>query len=178
VNTESIFGFVPVSEEDWLVILVPLAAAGTSVSVLITRRRCSRPRISLLWRDIGAIFLTPLVWPIGVALLWTSRSWSRVDKTIATVVIPGGYALAWSTLGVRSSAAVPEGGVPPGWTPPSAPLHSWASPGVVHVVGGLVLIIALLLPSIIMLVLASRIQVPAIGGGVESTNSCDAGPVV
>jgi hypothetical protein len=41
--------------------------------------------------EIAAIVLTPLFWPVGVTLLWTSRIWNTRDKLIGTLVPPGGY---------------------------------------------------------------------------------------
>ena len=50
------------------------------------------------WREIGALFLLPfgalalpvLGWFVGVFLLWYSELWTRGDKLIGTLVIPGG----------------------------------------------------------------------------------------
>lgn len=41
--------------------------------------------------EILALVLTPLIWPVGVILLWTSSAWNTRDKLIATLVPPGGY---------------------------------------------------------------------------------------
>jgi hypothetical protein len=41
--------------------------------------------------EIAAVVLTPLLWPIGVILLWTSTAWDTRDKVIGTLVPPGGY---------------------------------------------------------------------------------------
>lgn len=40
--------------------------------------------------EYGALILTPLIWPIGVILLWTSRAWNTRDKLIGTLLPPGG----------------------------------------------------------------------------------------
>ena len=54
--------------------------------------------------SVLAVILTPLLWPIGVALLWLSPAWSASSKAIGTFVIPGGLALAaFLELGDRSS---------------------------------------------------------------------------
>ena len=34
----------------------------------------------------------PLVWLVGVVLLWRSRAWTARDKLIGTLLIPGGLA--------------------------------------------------------------------------------------
>jgi hypothetical protein len=44
------------------------------------------------WLDVGAVVLTPFLWPVGVILLWMSSAWSVRDKLIGTLVPPGGYA--------------------------------------------------------------------------------------
>lgn len=41
--------------------------------------------------EIAAVVLTPLVWPIGVILLWASTAWNTRDKLIGTILPPGGY---------------------------------------------------------------------------------------
>jgi hypothetical protein len=41
--------------------------------------------------EIAALILLPLIWPIGVTLLWISPVWKTRDKIIGTLVPPGGY---------------------------------------------------------------------------------------
>ncbi len=41
--------------------------------------------------EIGALVLTPLLWPVGVVLLWASAAWNWRDKLIGTLIPPGGY---------------------------------------------------------------------------------------
>ncbi|MGH7761155.1 MAG: HAAS signaling domain-containing protein [Candidatus Dormibacteraceae bacterium] len=41
--------------------------------------------------EILALVLTPLIWPVGVILLWASPAWRTRDKLIGTLVPPGGY---------------------------------------------------------------------------------------
>ncbi|HLJ65890.1 MAG TPA: hypothetical protein VKX16_00845 [Chloroflexota bacterium] len=59
------------------------------------------PRAGLL--EIGALILTPLIWPVGVILLWASSAWNARDKLIGTLVPPGGL---FTSLLVFSYAAV------------------------------------------------------------------------
>jgi hypothetical protein len=48
--------------------------------------------------------LIPLVWPVGVMLLWLSPRWRRGDKLIGTLVLPGGLYGAWFIgTGVRTA---------------------------------------------------------------------------
>lgn len=51
------------------------------------------PVQSRSWRalEIAAIVLVPLLWPVGVILLWISDRWTTRDKLIGTLVAPGGY---------------------------------------------------------------------------------------
>jgi uncharacterized membrane protein len=54
----------------------------------------TKPQVSPFasgWLDIAAVVLTPIVWPVGVILLWMSSAWSVRDKVIGTLVPPGGY---------------------------------------------------------------------------------------
>ena len=46
-------------------------------------------------REIAAVVLLPLFWPIGVILLWVSPAWNVRDKVIGTLLPPGGY---WGVL--------------------------------------------------------------------------------
>ncbi len=58
--------------------------------------------------DIAAVVLTPLLWPIGVILLWTSSAWNTRDKLIGSLLPPGGYfavALLFAGLGGYTSSA-------------------------------------------------------------------------
>jgi hypothetical protein len=41
--------------------------------------------------EIAALVLLPLIWPIGVTLLWISPAWKTRDKIIGALVPPGGY---------------------------------------------------------------------------------------
>jgi hypothetical protein len=43
-------------------------------------------------REWATVVLLPLVWVVGVVLLWRSRAWTPRDKLIGTLVIPGGLA--------------------------------------------------------------------------------------
>ncbi|HZU11604.1 MAG TPA: hypothetical protein VFB58_02100 [Chloroflexota bacterium] len=68
--------------------------------------------------EIGALVLTPLVWPVGVILLWASDAWSIRDKLIGTLLPPGGLftsATAFFILGLspaQSCVVVSRNGSP------------------------------------------------------------------
>jgi hypothetical protein len=59
--------------------------------------------------EIAALVLTPLLWPVGVILLWTSSAWNTRDKLIGALVPPGGYLgvsfLVFSGVGSYNSGA-------------------------------------------------------------------------
>lgn len=40
--------------------------------------------------EVAAVVLTPLIWPVGIILLWTSNAWNVRDKLIGTLILPGG----------------------------------------------------------------------------------------
>lgn len=67
------------------------------------------------WLEIGALILTPLFWPLGVILLWTSGAWNVRDKLIGTFILPGGLftslmIFAYVTLGrVQMCSSGPNG---------------------------------------------------------------------
>jgi uncharacterized membrane protein len=56
---------------------------------------------------VGGVVLPVIGWLIGVVLLWVSDAWSRRDKLIGTLVVPGGLLLPLALLTVAVSA---EGG--------------------------------------------------------------------
>jgi len=41
--------------------------------------------------ELLALVLTPIIWPVGVILLWLSPAWGTRDKLIGTVFSLGGY---------------------------------------------------------------------------------------
>jgi len=43
-------------------------------------------------REWTTVAVLPLVWVVGVVLLWRSRAWTLRDKLIGTLVVPGGLA--------------------------------------------------------------------------------------
>jgi hypothetical protein len=44
---------------------------------------------------LGGVVLWQVGWYVGVALLWTSPTWRRRDKILATVVVPGGVPIGF-----------------------------------------------------------------------------------
>lgn len=65
--------------------------------------------------EFGAIVLLPILWPIGVILLWSSRAWRTRDKVIASLLSPGGY-VGFALLGViahRAGAVIQWSGAMP-----------------------------------------------------------------
>ncbi len=58
---------------------------------------------------VSAVVLTPLLWPVGVALLWFSGAWSRRDKLIGSLLLPGGLALAYLIATETHSACPVQG---------------------------------------------------------------------
>lgn len=66
--------------------LATAARSESSMPVAPPRERSRAGAVEIL-----ALVLTPLIWPVGVILLWTSSAWSTRDKLIATLVPPGGY---------------------------------------------------------------------------------------
>ncbi|MBO0746191.1 MAG: hypothetical protein J2P43_14320 [Candidatus Dormibacteraeota bacterium] len=44
---------------------------------------------------IAAVILTTLCWPLGVPMLWYSRYWTRTEKLIGALLVPGGVPAAF-----------------------------------------------------------------------------------
>lgn len=67
------------------------------LAIRLYRTRTTGPNLDMARPDrvgtleIAAVALTPLLWPVGVILLWTSNAWKTRDKLIGTLVPPGGY---------------------------------------------------------------------------------------
>jgi hypothetical protein len=66
---------------------------------------------------VGGLLIPVLGWVAGVALLWTSRAWTRRDKVIGTLVIPGGLTIPVLMLSVGLAAPASEGCGPTTTTP-------------------------------------------------------------
>jgi hypothetical protein len=70
------------------------------------------------WREVATLFLLPIGglvvpvigWLVGVVLLWQSDAWTRRDKLIGTLVVPGGllapFVLLTLVSGVPGVAAL------------------------------------------------------------------------
>jgi hypothetical protein len=71
----------------------------------ITPPAASRPG----WLELGALILTPLFWPVGVILLWTSNAWNTRDKLIGTLVPPGGFMGVFLLLDISVMSARGQG---------------------------------------------------------------------
>ena len=50
------------------------------------------------WLVLAGGFLVGVGWFVGVAWLWSSHTWTRKEKIIATLLVPGGIALPLSVL--------------------------------------------------------------------------------
>jgi hypothetical protein len=108
-----------------------------------------------------AILLTPVAWPIGMSLLWRSSAWTRTEKVLGTVVIPGGI---WTAFlfesGDRSSCPIVAAGSTTG---PCVigPTYHWlhpASEAFNHVFGALVFASMLIVPLVVAGYLAFRLR--------------------
>jgi hypothetical protein len=106
---------------------------------------------------VAALVLTPLVWPIGVLMLWRSSAWTRRDKIIGSLLLPGGLAFAWLlSTQVRSSCPAEGTGACQ-----MGVMYGVLHPGPLafdHVFGALVFTMALLLPILTMSYLGLRLR--------------------
>jgi hypothetical protein len=60
--------------------------------------------------EVLAMVLTPIIWPVGVILYWTSSRWRTRDKLIATLIMPGGYPGLLFTLPILLLSTTVSGG--------------------------------------------------------------------
>lgn len=108
-----------------------------------------------------AVFLTPIVWPLGVALLWLSPACNSRLKLIGTLVLPGGLApAALLELGDRSSCPLSTAGAGDA-SCVIGPTYAWVHPGPAafnHVFGALVFLAVLLAPIVAAGWLALRLR--------------------
>jgi hypothetical protein len=71
---------------------------------------------------VVALVVPFIGWLIGTILVWLSRVWTRRDKIIATVAVPGVWILFWlGTMATHSSVSVSSSAPPR--NPPSPPLQ-------------------------------------------------------
>jgi uncharacterized membrane protein len=113
-------------------------------------------RVGLL--EIGALVLTPLVWPIGVIMLWTSSAWNARDKLIGTLVPPGGLFTSWTIffIGLEAPAQGCSSGTVNGHH--LATTCSGGVNGIEAVLLGILLVLILLSPIITGIYLGLRLQ--------------------
>jgi hypothetical protein len=106
---------------------------------------------------VAALVLTPLVWPVGVLLLWLSSAWTRRDMIIGSLLPPGGLAFAWLlATQVRSSCPTQGAGACQ-----LGSMYAVLHPGPAafdHVFGALVFTTAALIPVLTMCYLAMRLR--------------------
>ena len=79
----------------------------------LSRRDAFTP-IALL---VGGLLIPFAGWLVGVVLLWVSSAWTRREKIIGTLVIPGGLALPMFLLAVTVWSPSSDGCEPPRTTP-------------------------------------------------------------
>ncbi len=66
------------------------------------------------WLILAGGFLAGVGWFVGVAWLWSSHAWTRKEKIVATLLVPGGVALPLAvlilSLATRTSDCTSSGG--------------------------------------------------------------------
>jgi uncharacterized protein (DUF2062 family) len=83
-----------------------LADLGTPEDLSEKARTTQGRRGSSAGLAVVAVVLTPLCWPLGVPLLWYSRYWTRAEKLVATLVVPGGVPAAFYLWPVLTRVAM------------------------------------------------------------------------
>jgi hypothetical protein len=70
-----------------------------------------RERIVILVLPLGGVVLPIVGWLIGVVLLWSSPVWTKREKTLATLLPPGGLAVVVYLAVKLNSQCTSTGGV-------------------------------------------------------------------
>jgi hypothetical protein len=66
------------------------------------------------WREVATLFLLPVGglivpvvgWLVGVVLLWQSDAWTRREKLIGTLVVPGGLLAPFALLTLLTGSPI------------------------------------------------------------------------
>ena len=107
--------------------------------------------------EIAALVLTPLLWPIGVILLWTSTAWNTRDKLIGTLVPPGGY-LGVSVLLLAGAGSYTSGASCATSATGNTTCSYYGPPGWLTTLGAVVGIFILVLPILTAIYLRVRLR--------------------
>ncbi len=113
--------------------------------------------------EVAAVVLTPLIWPIGIILLWTSNAWNVRDKLIGTLILPGGLftsLIVFSIVGVVGvrSCGPAHTQVPIGHQVHQATTCSGGISGISGVLASLVFVLILFAPILTAIYLAIRLR--------------------
>ena len=105
-------------------------------------RRLTATEVATVWLLlVGGIVLPIVGWVIGVVLLWRSDVWTRNDKLIGTLVLPGGWMLPAFITGMGQPSRTCAGHGGPG-IPTVATCHSGGTTGGIALAIGLVAALA------------------------------------
>lgn len=66
--------------------------------------------VTVLLVGIGGFVVPVLGWVVGIGFLWASRTWTRRDKIIGTLILPVAIALTVGALALVGPATGPSGG--------------------------------------------------------------------
>jgi hypothetical protein len=115
--------------------------------------------------EIGAVVLTPFLWPVGVILLWISSAWNTRDKLIGTLVPPGGYlgvgllpVLALVPFQISGGTVCRQPAEATSGAPVCQNFGSPPLPGWVGALGVLLLVVLLVLPLLTAVYLGYRLR--------------------
>jgi hypothetical protein len=103
--------------------------------------------------EILGVILTPIVWPLGILLVWLSDRWTKREKVLATVVWPGGV---WTFFVLAN--LIPRGRTCYGTMQSGRPVITSCSPPQAVTFGlNALLIVVTLLPIAVAIYLAVRL---------------------
>jgi len=90
--------------------LMSNASVAAPDAVERTERR--RENVTIAWLLFGCLAFG-VGWLVGVNLLWRSLTWSRSEKLLGTLVLPGGL---WWALSLAPEQVAAPGGVSLSWS--------------------------------------------------------------
>lgn len=117
---------------------------------------------ALVLLPIGGVILPLVGWVVGVVFLWLSDAWSNRDKLLGTLILPGGLALPLYFLFAVGYSESCSGEIDPatGTAIPGTTVCTGGPSTLAQVLGGILLVAAILAPLAMVVYLGRRMRRP------------------
>jgi hypothetical protein len=118
---------------------------------------------ALVLLPVGGVILPLVGWVLGVFFFWLSDAWSNRDKLLGTLILPGGLALPLFFFFAGTYAEECSGQLDPatGATIPGTMVCTGGPSTLAQVLGGILLVAAIVAPLAMVVYLARRMRRPA-----------------